>query len=80
MTQADIGAQVRGMVAQVLCLEDGEIDNDTPLGDYGLTSIDLLDVVAKLEARYQIRFEPSTMTNLTAGSLGRNVESLLAAQ
>lgn len=78
MTTPDVRDDVRSLLCETLCFQDTELDDQVLLSDYGLTSIDLLDVVAHLESRYAIKFKPESMARLTAESLVQNVRLLLA--
>jgi len=74
-----IGSHVRGLVAAILCMEEGAIDDGEPLSNYGMTSVDLIDLVVKLEERFKVSFDPSTMTNLTCRLLADNIAALVPA-
>ena len=50
MTDPEIRAEVRALLCQTLCCDDAELHDDTLLADHGLSSIDLLDVVAHAAA------------------------------
>lgn len=71
---------VRNVIAAVLQLPAHELADDALLADYGLTSIDLIDIVSTLETRYAIQFAPETMTALSCRSLGDSVLAALAAR
>lgn len=75
----DVCGQIKGIVSQVLCTDQSEIEETALLLSYGLNSVDLIDVVVKLEERFQVRFDPSTMKDLTCRSLADNVEALQIA-
>jgi acyl carrier protein len=73
----DVRSGVRSLVSEILCMEVGEIDDRQLLSECGMTSLDLIDVVVKLEKRFSIQFDPATMSNLSVNVLVKNIESLL---
>lgn len=79
MPYADIRDQVQEIVCALLNLENTRLDDEVLLTDYGLTSIDLLDVVTRLETHFRVQFDPAAMAQLSVGSLARNVSELIAA-
>jgi acyl carrier protein len=80
MVKDEISMHVKEIVAELLCMKVEEIDEEKLLTDYGLNSVDFIDIVVKLEARYQVEFDPATMKNLNCQSLAHNIETGLAAQ
>ena len=76
----DVCGQVKHIVSQVLCMDPSEIDETELLLSLGMNSVDLIDVVVKLEEQFQVRFDPNTMKDLTCRSLADNVEALKIAE
>jgi acyl carrier protein len=79
MQTNELNACVKEMIAQTLSIDEKEIDAAQPLSNYGLNSIDLIDIVVKLESKFQVRFDPKTMKDLTVNSLVNNIETAIAA-
>ncbi len=79
MQTNEMNSYVKEIIAQILSIDHTEIDEAQPLLNYGLNSIDLIDIIVKLEARFQVRFDPETMKNLTVLSLVNNIETAIAA-
>jgi acyl carrier protein len=79
MVNDEISAYVKEFVAEMLCIKVEEIDEAQLLSDYGLNSVDFIDIVVKLETRYQLAFDPATMKSLSCQSLVQNIETALAA-
>lgn len=76
---SEVRDHVLGLIAEVLCMDAGEIDDGVLLSEYGINSIDMIDVVVKVEEKYKIRLDPDKMRNLTARRLIDNVESVVPA-
>jgi acyl carrier protein len=76
---SEVRDHVLGLIAEVLCMDAGEIDEGALLSDYGLNSIDMIDVVVKIEEKYKIRLDPNKMRGLTGRRLIDNVEALVPA-
>jgi acyl carrier protein len=72
-----IGTEVQEMIASMSHPDTVAIDIDQPLVKSGITSIELIDLVTRLERRYGILFQPTIMKNLTAKSLIELVEQLV---
>ena len=79
MAKDEISAHVKEIIAGMLCMEVDEIDEAKLLSDYGLNSVDFIDIVVKLEARYKVEFDPAAMNSLSCQSLTQNIETSLAA-
>jgi len=79
MQTSELSSCVKEMIAQTLSISESEIDATQPLSNYGLNSIDLIDIVVKLESTFQVRFDPKTMKDLTVKSLVTNIETAIAA-
>jgi len=78
-TAADVRAHVRARVAALLGVAEPDLDEERLLVEYGLNSVDLIDLVAGLEARYAIRFDPETLQAITCRSLADSAAAALAA-
>ena len=76
----EIGNQVKTIVSQVLCVPTHEIDETILLAEHGLNSIDLIDVIAKLENQYQIKFNPDTMHHLSCRVLTENIHAFMTVR
>lgn len=72
-----IGTEVQEMIANMSHTDSVAIDIDQPLVKSGITSIELIDLVTRLERRYDILFQPTIMKNLTAKSLIELVQQLV---
>ena len=72
-----IGTEVQEMIASMSHTDSVAIELDQPLVKSGITSIELIDLVTRLERRYGILFQPTIMKNLTAKSLIEHVEQLI---
>jgi len=75
-----IDVEIRQMLARALLMPEAALEMTVPLGQYGMTSIDLIDVVVQLEARHRIQFDPAAMKDLTGRALSDNVRSCLAIE
>lgn len=80
MIKDDVIGQVKEVMAKILCMEPVDIDETTLLSEYGLTSVDLIDAVVTLEARYAVQFDPSCMDKLSCRSLAENIKLSLAVR
>lgn len=76
---AEVRRYVRQLVADVLGIAPGEIDEAELLASYGINSVDLIDIVVKLESRYRAQFQPEAMRDLTCRSLADNVLASVGA-
>ncbi|MEQ8967433.1 MAG: acyl carrier protein [Azospirillaceae bacterium] len=77
-TPAAIRAALAERVAGVLTIPVEELDESLVLvDDYGLTSVDLIDLVAGLQARYGIAFDPATLKAISCRSLADAVIAAL---
>lgn len=74
---SEVRGHVRELVANILSETPDNIDEMEFLSDYGVTSVELIDIVVKLEGRFRIRFAPQTMKGLTCHSLSENIIALL---
>lgn len=72
-----IAVDVRRLLAETLHLDEGDIDETQLLSRYGMNSVDLIDIVARLERQHGILFDALSMKNLTCRSLTENVKRLL---
>jgi acyl carrier protein len=75
MLKDEIGNQVREIIADMLSMKAGDIDETKLLTDYGLNSVDFIDIVVKLESMYKVEFDPATMGGLSCRSLAQNIEA-----
>lgn len=80
MDVEQVCGDVKRVVAQVLRMDESEIAEVELLSSYGLTSIDFLDILAKLEQKFHVPFEPEQMKNLTCRRLAENIEAGLAGR
>ncbi len=69
--------QVRGLVAGLLQLPAAQVDTGALLVDLGLNSVDLIDLVVRLEADHGVQFDPARMTDLSCGSLATMLQGLV---
>jgi acyl carrier protein len=69
----EVRTYVRELIARVLGVAPDAIDDGELLAVLGVNSVDLIDVVVKLESKYEARFDPEKMKNLTCRSLSDNV-------
>lgn len=72
-----IGAEVQEMIASMSHADSVAIDIDQPLVKSGITSIELIDLVTRIERRYGIQFQPTIMKDLTPKSLIELVQQLV---
>jgi acyl carrier protein len=77
---AEVHRYVRELISRVACIPSSDIDEAEFLSSYGVNSVDLIDVIVKLESRYGAQFDPETMKGLTCRSLSENVLASLAAK
>ncbi len=73
VVDVEVRTYVKELIAGVLGLAPNTIGDGELLADRGVNSIDLIDIVVKLESRYQVRFDPEKMKDLTCRSLSDNV-------
>jgi acyl carrier protein len=71
---------IKESVSKLLNVPATDIEDGRLLSDYGLNSIDLIDLVAGLETQYGVQFDPETMKDITSLSLAANVAALLRAK
>lgn len=74
---SEVHGHVRALVANILSVTPDKIDEMEFLSHYGVTSVELIDIVVKLEARFHVRFAPKTMKGLTCHALSENIIALL---
>ncbi|MFC5473505.1 acyl carrier protein [Paraherbaspirillum soli] len=79
MIKNEVLHAVKEIVADILMMKTDEIGDTALLADVGLSSVELIDVVVKLQMRYQIEFDPATMSNLSCSTLADNVERAMLA-
>lgn len=73
MEGAEVCRYIKQLVADVLGVAPAQIDETELLSTYGVNSVDLIDIVVKLESRYRAQFQPEAMRDLTCRSLADNV-------
>lgn len=78
VSEAEVSAYVKNLVAGVLGMAPAEIDDTELLSSYGINSVDLIDIVVKLESEYGAQFQPEAMRDLTCRSLAENVLASMA--
>jgi acyl carrier protein len=78
MNTEEVRADVRKIISAVLCMDESEIEDGELLSTYGLTSIDLLDILVKVEQKFQVGFDPERMHELSCRRLTENIEEGLA--
>jgi acyl carrier protein len=71
MSSRDTLAEVAGLVRKTLALSDGETVSPEQLFfyDLGFTSMDLLDLLFRIEQHFQIQIPEGTIYNLARGDL-----------
>jgi len=75
---SEVHDHVRELVASILSVAPDKIDEMQLLSLYGITSVELIDIAVKLEARFHISFVPETMSDLTCHLLSQNILALLS--
>jgi acyl carrier protein len=76
----EVRRHVRQVIAEILSIQPTEVDETELLSSYGVTSVELIDVAVKLEAKYDIQLDPAAMKDLTCFSLSENVLASLATR
>lgn len=79
LSDVDVSAVVVGLFCEILGVEPSSIDEKELLASYGVNSVDLIDVVVKLETRFGIQFDPEKMTDLSCSKFTENIHAALAA-
>jgi acyl carrier protein len=71
MSSRDTLAEVTGLIRKTLALSDGEKISPEQLFfyDLGFTSMDLLDLLFRIEQHFQIQIPEGTIYNLARGNL-----------
>jgi acyl carrier protein len=64
---------VRGLVAGLLQMADGDIDPQAQLTDLGLNSVELIDLVVRLENDHGVQFDPGRDDRPELPLAGRHV-------
>ena len=72
-----VSTEIDAMIARTLHVEQLAIDADQPLLKCGITSIELIDLVTRIERRFGVLFDPAAMRSVTARSLAESVRQLL---
>lgn len=68
-----IHGRVKDAVSKLIAVPAAEIDDGQLLSEYGMNSIDLIDLVAALEAEFGVEFDPDEMRDVTCRTLSANV-------
>lgn len=76
---AEVRARVKALISDALGMAPAEIDDEEFLSSYGINSVELIDVIVKLESEYGVRFQPEAMKDLTCRSLAAYVVASLGA-
>jgi acyl carrier protein len=71
------GSEIHAMIADMLHVDSVVIDVEQPLVKCGLTSIELIDLITRIERHYGILFQPTIMKDLTARTLLEAVQQLV---
>ena len=69
--------EIHAMIAGMLHMDSLAIDVEQPLVKCGMTSIELIDLITRIERRYDILFQPAIMKDLTARGLVEAVRQLV---
>jgi acyl carrier protein len=69
MEDGDIFAGVRECLASVLGIEESDLKRETPLASLGIESIDVLDVLFKIDAKFGITTSMHQLRTLVFGTL-----------
>jgi acyl carrier protein len=78
--QDQIATQIRAMISKLLQVEPTAIDPEQLLTASGMTSIELIDLITRIEARYGIEFPAAAAKNLTARQVIDVVTRLIGEQ
>lgn len=62
----EVQEKIRSMVAEMLEIDDSEIDDDVQFSDYGLDSFMALELVASIESELGIHIPENRMQELTS--------------
>lgn len=73
--ETEVRDHVKSLISKILAIPPSEIKDDRILSEYGLNSIDMIDVVVALQAKYQVQFDPDSMKDVTCRLLSANVLS-----
>jgi acyl carrier protein len=69
--------EIHAMIANALHTDSLEIDVGQPLVKCGMTSIELIDLITRIERHYGILFQPAIMKDLTTRGLVEAVRQLV---
>lgn len=73
MNVADVYPKVRGIIAEVLVIDEEEIQlNSRLIGDLGAESIDFLDLVFQLEKEFKIKIPRGQLEKNARGDLAED--------
>jgi acyl carrier protein len=66
----DINGQVRRLIAEVLCIDEDQLDDTVPLVDYGLDSLRAISLITALEHEFMMSLDDDVVARLhTAGQI-----------
>jgi acyl carrier protein len=68
-----IHGRVKEAVSRLIAVPAADIDDARLLSEYGMNSIDLIDLVAALETEFGVAFDPDGMEDVTCRTLVANV-------
>ncbi len=77
MSDNAVNGYVKSLVSSVLCTQENDIADGEALANYGLTSIDLVEIIVKLEAEFKISFDPKKMQDVSCRTLVENIQTEL---
>ncbi len=75
-----IESHIKVLVSKLVTVPVAEIDESELLRNYGMNSIDMIDLVAALETKYGNQFDPTSLADVTCNSLASSVVSYLSEQ
>ncbi len=66
----DINGQVRRLIAEVLWIDEDQLDDTVPLVDYGLDSLRAISLITALEHEFMMSLDDDDVARLhTAGQI-----------
>ncbi len=69
----EIVADLRQLAAKIIQTDPDTMEADQPLKEYGITSIELIDLIRRIENQYAITFQPDAFQEITISALAENV-------
>lgn len=77
----ELKEQIRGLIAEVIEKDPGEIPDNVRLRDLGVDSMQALEIISDIERRFQIKIVESEFQNIsTLDSAAAFVEKKIAAK